>query len=204
MASARTVGAPVLLFDLGGVVIDIDFDRVFSAWGSSAGCDPELLRGRFSFDDVFETHERGELADGAFYEHLRSVLAVDLTDAALERGWNDIYLGEVPGMDVLLREASAAGPIYAFTNTNAVHQRHWNTAFAPVLSAFEEIFASCELGLRKPEPEAFRTVAARIGVDPGDVHFFDDSPVNVDAARAAGMAATVFGSVDDVRRVLGS
>ena len=69
-------------------------------------------------------------------------------------------------------------------------------------SAFEEIFSSCELGLRKPEPEAFHAVAARIGADPRDVHFFDDSPVNVDAARAAGMGATLFASVDDVRRVL--
>jgi hypothetical protein len=46
-----------LLFDLGGVVIEIDFGRVVRAWASSARCDPAVLRQRFALDDAYEQHE---------------------------------------------------------------------------------------------------------------------------------------------------
>ena len=75
-------------------------------------------------------------------------------------------------------------------------------ANGPVLELFEEVFTSSVLGLRKPDPEAYLAVSARMGVEPAEVHFFDDSPVNVDAARDVGMAATLVGSIDDVEHAL--
>src|SRR6267142_602072 len=53
--------ADALLFDLGGVIIDIDFNRVFARWAASAGCDPALLRERFTQDEPYRRHEIGAI-----------------------------------------------------------------------------------------------------------------------------------------------
>jgi putative hydrolase of the HAD superfamily len=50
-----------LLFDLGGVVIDIDLGRAFTRWAAAAGTTVETIRSRFTFDAAYERHERGEI-----------------------------------------------------------------------------------------------------------------------------------------------
>jgi hypothetical protein len=55
------VRADALLFDLGGVVIDIDFGRMFARRAAYAGLPPEAIRAQFSFDALYERHERGEI-----------------------------------------------------------------------------------------------------------------------------------------------
>jgi hypothetical protein len=75
-----TGSARALLFDLGGVVLEIDFDRVFLSWGARASCDPQLIRRRFKFDEAYEQHERGELdAAGYFASLRRSFCSISLT-----------------------------------------------------------------------------------------------------------------------------
>lgn len=63
---------------------------------------------------------------------------------------------------------------------------------------FDVVVDSCEVGLRKPEPEIFRLVCSRLGVEPHEAAFVDDIPANVDAARSLGMAGIVFETTDDV------
>ena len=91
----RTESVDVLLFDLGGVVIDIDFGRCMARWATRAGLDPEDVAARFSFDAAYEEHERGTLDAAGYFESLRQLLSVDVADRELLEGWNDIYLGEV-------------------------------------------------------------------------------------------------------------
>jgi hypothetical protein len=58
--------ADALLFDLGRVVLDIDFSRALTCWAGHAGCEPAQLIGRFSPDDAYKRHERGEISDAEF------------------------------------------------------------------------------------------------------------------------------------------
>jgi putative hydrolase of the HAD superfamily len=195
-------GVRALLFDLGGVVIEIDFDRAIRYWADRAPCAPALLRPRFVLDADYEQHERGELSSSAYFGRLRRTLGVDLTDQELVHGWNDVFLGPMPGMDALLAAAGRRYPLFAFTNSNPTHQRVWRERFAAGLRPFHQVFVSSELGLRKPDPGAFRVVAGRAGFAPAEMLFFDDSPANVEGARHAGMPAVLVESPDDVRQAL--
>ncbi len=67
---------------------------------------------------------------------------------------------------------------------------------------FEGIFASHEIGFRKPQPEAFSYVSDAIGIRPGDIAFFDDLAENVQAASAAGFQGILVTSHIDVRNAL--
>ena len=75
-------------------------------------------------------------------------------------------------------------------------------AFPNVVSAFDRIFTSPDLGLRKPERAAFETVAKEIDVKPASVLFFDDLLENVEGARAAGLQAVHVRDIGDIRQAL--
>jgi FMN phosphatase YigB (HAD superfamily) len=191
-----------LLFDLGGVVIEIDFGRAVASWAAAAGVPVHTLEARFAFDQVYERHERGEITGDEYFAALRSSLGIDVPDGALVTGWNAIYVGEVPGMRVLLQAAGDRWPLYAFTNSNPTHHAFSSVRYPDVLRAFRKVFVSFELGRRKPERAAFEAIAAAIAVPLDRILFFDDTRANVDSALAIGMPAVLVRSPADVAEAL--
>jgi hypothetical protein len=81
-------------------------------------------------------------------------------------------------MEALLRTASYCFPVYAFTNSNPSHQSVWSTKLELELTSFRSVFVSSELGMRKPDRDAYLEVAARAGHHLSEFLFFDDSPEN--------------------------
>ena len=195
-----------LLFDLGQVVIELDSARMHARWAELSGVPVADIERRSRMGvagtDAFHRHERGELSDAAFFEHVRCALEVDLTDEQLKDGWNAVFVGEMSGIRPILARAGQSLPLYAFSNTNAVHQAFWSVHFADVISPFGRIYVSNELGARKPDVEAFQAVAAAIGVPPQRILFFDDLPTNVAGARASGMSAVQVSATADIDRAL--
>jgi len=179
-------GFDALLFDLGGVVIDIDFQRAFARWAETTSCDAALLRELFSQDEAFKLHETGQLTDDEYFESLRVSLGINISSAELLDGWNAIFVGEMPGISGLLAKAAARVPLYAFTNTNQAHHLYWSRHHGNFVSHFNEIFVSYKIGLRKPDAEAFRFVVQAIGMPPERILFFDDVLANIEGARACG------------------
>jgi glucose-1-phosphatase len=194
--------ADVLLFDLGRVVLDIDFDKVMSCWAGHAGCAPAELAGRFVVDDSFRHHEVGKIDDAGFFQNLRASLRIGITDDQFLEGWNAIFAGEMPGMAPLLARAAQRMPIYAFSNTNPAHVAHFSRAYADVLGHFREVFVSSTIGLRKPDGEAYDHVVKAIGVPAQRILFFDDLAANIEGARSRGLAAVHVTSTDDVATAL--
>ncbi|HXL29709.1 MAG TPA: HAD family phosphatase [Bradyrhizobium sp.] len=195
--------ADALLFDLGRVVLDIDFSKVVACWAGHAGCEPAHLAGRFSWrDEFYQQHEKGEISDAEFFTALRALLGVELSDAQFLEGWNEIFAGEMPGMPQLLARASQRLPLYAFSNTNSAHVEHFSQAYADVLSHFREMFLSSTIGLRKPDAAAYDHVVKAIGVPASRIVFFDDLAENIEGARARGLTAVHVTSPDDVAHAL--
>ncbi|HZZ95302.1 MAG TPA: HAD family phosphatase [Usitatibacter sp.] len=191
-----------LLFDLGGVIIDIDWDRAFSHWAAHADADAKALRSRFALDAHYERHERGEIGAAEYYESLRSSLGIDVPHEVFDAGWKSIFPGAVVPTVALLRELRGRIPLYLFSNTNLAHQEAWSHQFADALAPFDRLFTSCGIGARKPERAAFEHVAREIGLPLEAILFFDDIEENVRGARAAGMQAVLVRGPDDVRRAV--
>ena len=188
-----------LLFDLGGVFVDVDFARVTRRWAEHAGRDPEAIAQRFSsHDDAFKRHERNEIDDAAYFAALRISLGIDLTDAQFLDGWNAIFGDVIPGFAEQLAWAAARLPTYALTNTNPAHEAHWSVRFGAALTPFAKIFVSSRIGLRKPDKAVFDYVARQTGVPVSRILFFDDALVNVEGARAAGLQTVHVRSNADV------
>jgi glucose-1-phosphatase len=194
--------ADALLFDLGRVVIDIDFSKVVACWAGHAGCTPDDIADRFVADEAFHHHERGTIEDAAFFANLREMLGIAISDAQFLEGWNAIFAGEIEGIAPLLARAAKHLPLYAFSNTNRPHVAHFSTAYAEVLCHFREIFLSSSIGLRKPDAEAYDHVVQAIGAPAERIVFFDDLPANIEGARARGLQAVQVRSSADVAQAL--
>ena len=194
--------ADALLFDLGRVVLDIDFNKAVACWAGHAGCTPAALVARFVREESYRHHEVGKIDDAAYFESLRQSFGFKLSDAQLLEGWNAIFAGEMPGIAPLLARAAKRLPLYAFSNTNNAHVEHFSVAYADVLGHFREIFLSSTIGLRKPDAEAYDHVVKAIGVPAQRIVFFDDSADNIEGARSRGLIGVHVTSPDDVARTL--
>ena len=193
-----------LLFDVGNVLINVDFERVFAHWAHQAGADVADVRERFVVSREYEQHERGEIDAIRFFESLRHSLGIELSDDLFMEGWNAIFVGEVSGIRPLLERACRQLPVYAFSNTSVAHQAVWPDRYSGLFDNFSGVFTSCDIGRRKPEPEAYIDVARRMGVAPDRILFFDDLLENVQAARHLGMPSVLVESIDDISGSLAS
>lgn len=179
-----------IVFDLGGVLIDIDFRRAFAAWGAASGVPVDAIAARFTVDEACLAHERGEMDDRAYFAHLRGALGLPrLSDEQMLAGWTAIIGEPIPGIEPLVRRLASRLPLYVFSNTNPAHVAHFTPRLRHLLAHFRRIFVSCELGQRKPEAEAFARLSELIELPPARLAFFDDVEPNVAGARRAGLQA---------------
>lgn len=198
MSSPVRQAPRALLFDLGGVLIDIDFTRALQAWAPHSTLPLAQLHQLFRHDLQYERHERGEIDAAEYFDHLAATLQLTATHEEIRRGWNAIFVGEIVQTRRLVEAMRKVVPCYAFTNTNASHMAAWSTLFPGVVDAFDRIFASHELGLRKPEAAAFERVCHLAGVAAASTVFFDDLPHNVQAASHFGLQAFLVRSPQDI------
>jgi putative hydrolase of the HAD superfamily len=199
MVTRKDVDA--LLFDLGGVVIEINFDRAFEVWAAHAQVLFTTVKGRFTFDEHYRKHERGEIDGQQYFASLRLSIGIDLTDEQFTEGWNSIYIKELPNIQNHLSCLSKKYPLYAFTNSNPTHRTVWEVEYREALSHFRIVFNSSDMGVRKPEAEAFYRISRVIGIPIHRILFFDDTEENVAGAKAIGMQAIQVRSVADIEQV---
>jgi 2-haloacid dehalogenase len=190
-----------VVFDLGNVLIS--WDRRFLY--RSLFPDEEQLQ-RF-LDDVYtlEVNERLDLGQ-PLAEFCRQLAAqhphYETEILALETRWPETIGGTLDDTVAVLRELVDRGiPCYALSNWNGdtyalIEGDH------EFLGWFDGVVLSGHEGVTKPDPQIFRLLCSRYGLEPGGAFFVDDSKVNVDAARAVGMDAELFVDADGLRRAL--
>jgi FMN phosphatase YigB (HAD superfamily) len=191
-----------LLFDLGGVVLHVDFERALQAWAPHSRLPIARLRELFHFDAPYQQHETGQLPAAQYFGHLRELLALDCDAAAVQAGFNAVLVEEIAETLALVDAVRPRVPCYAISNTNAVHVAEMERAFPRLLRRFDRVFTSHEIGQRKPHPQAFTHVLEAIGEPAAQVLLFDDLEPNIVAARALGLQAVQVNGPVDVRAAL--
>lgn len=183
-----------LLFDFGGVLVDLDRQRCCRAFGE-LGFDITPYLGTYAQAGIFSELERGCLSVSDFCEALRRLSGMPgLSDESIVSAWRQ-YLRDVPHdrLEMLLR-IGRNYQVHLLSNTNPVH---WNMALdgyfnykgKHVGDFFGRTFLSYEMGVEKPAPEIFEAVVSALGCRPDEILFFDDSAENCAAARRCGLQA---------------
>lgn len=177
------------VLDLGNVLVEVDYRRTLQAWAHAAAVPVEAFAGRFSIDEAYCGHERGEIDDRQYMKILGETLGLPLSPEQMLDGWNVMFGPPFPDAGRVVRELAARMPVYVFSNTNPAHVAYFSPRLRDLLSPVTRVITSCDIGARKPEPEAFRRVAAIAGLPPAQLAFFDDLEENVEGARRAGLHA---------------
>lgn len=189
-----------LIFDLGGVLINLDYQRPIEAFRALSGLAEELAFNQKAQAPLFDALEMGQLSAAAFRAELRRAYAIAdaVPDEALDAAWNAILLDLPAPRVALLRALAAAGyRLFLLSNTNEIHRDAFDRIIyeqhpalpGGLLELFERVYYSHEVGLRKPDAAIFRHVLTANGLDPAATLFIDDSPQHVAAAQQVGITA---------------
>ncbi|MBD8892334.1 HAD family hydrolase [Roseibium litorale] len=197
-----TAKATTVVFDIGNVLIEWDPNHLYQHLLPDPAERKHFLTEICSYDWNLE-QDRGRSWDEAVdllvaeYPEKR-----DLITAYRDR-WHDMVPGEISGTVAILEELKAAQtPLYAITNFSSEKFTEAQTRFPFLKTSFRDIVVSADERLLKPDLRIYEVLLERNGLDAGTCVFIDDSPKNVDAARAAGMHAVHFQHPDHLRAEL--
>lgn len=181
-----------ILFDLGGVIIDIDPERSLRTFEAMGHTDIRRIYGAMAEEGWFNRLELGEVAPVDLFTRLRSSLTKAITDADISTGWNAL-LGELPVERIqLLERLSRRYQLYLLSNTNPLHMATIHQLVQDQFGVsdmgywFEQAYYSYEMGLRKPDPSIFQVVINDRLLDPAGTLFVDDTPANIESAAQLG------------------
>lgn len=183
-----------VIFDLGKVVFDLSFDRVFQFWAKASTKDVDEIKDKFQFDAVFDEFEKGKITPEEFRIIISRKLDLTLTDQEFDEGWCDLYLATYCRIDDLLAELSQHYQLVALTNTNSIHSAVWQLKYANTLRHFQRVFSSHELKERKPDAKAYQMVLDYLQVNPQQVVFLDDNLANINGADQLGIKTILVSS----------
>src|SRR3954447_25220436 len=103
--------ADALLFDIGRVVLDIDFNKTVACWAGHAGCEPTSLVGRItSRDEIYQRHEKGQMSASEFFGAIGALVGMGVSDAQFLKGWNAVFAAEMRGNADILKRAAKRLP----------------------------------------------------------------------------------------------
>jgi HAD superfamily hydrolase (TIGR01509 family) len=182
-----------VIFDLGGVILDIDYVATVRAFEELFGSEGRLSYSQQRQSSIFDELETGRVSPDAFYATLARELGRPLDPAAIDLAWNAM-LGEIhpPRID-FIRKLGRSKRLFLLSNTNIIHKTAVADALqrpmggVPFDSLFEAAYYSHEIGLRKPDVEVFRFVLDRHGLKPQTTLFIDDSLANIEGAKKTGL-----------------
>ncbi|MBC8954324.1 glucose-1-phosphatase [Xenorhabdus sp. PB62.4] len=178
------------IFDMGNVIIDIDFKRVLAVWSNLSGTPLATLTPKFSLGELFEKHECGQISDRQFAEMMCDEMEVSLSFEQFEEGWNAVFIGIRQEVIELMNKLRAqTHRVVVLSNTNRLHFNYWPVRYPEIAASTDFLYLSQDLGMRKPDPDVFKYVLETEDVTAEQAVFFDDVFGNVEAARKSGINA---------------
>ena len=193
-----------VIFDLGGVVIDLDRDRAVKALEELGLEGADEMLGLYGQEEPFLGLETGETPAGEFFDIMRSRMRPGVSDKEITTAFKE-FLVELPvkRLEMLRRMRMAGYRIFMLSNTNPVMFNSWiDRAFrqegGTVNDYFDGVVVSFEELMCKPDVKIFETLMRRYGLNPSETLMLDDSDKNCRAAAEAGAHAFKIGkSADD-------
>ncbi|TDH23985.1 HAD family phosphatase [Segetibacter sp. 3557_3] len=182
-----------IIFDMGGIFLGIDYKKTEQAFIDLGITDFNSFYSQHKASPLFEDLEMGKCTAEEFYEGFCSGTKSQLEAEKIQRAWNAM-LGSF-SHDTLewLENIGKKYKIYLYSNTNIIHFEAFQRGFRELTGkkSFDDYFIkayySHTLGLRKPYPESYLKILELEGLNAEETLFIDDTPVNIEGAKKAGL-----------------
>ena len=184
-----------IIFDLGGVILDIDLLKGITAMKQLGIGDFENINSKYNQTDAFLDFEKGLISETEFLEKLKKDWEVDFFNEDFITAWNEIIVGLRKERIDLINKLNNSDRFRTFllSNTNALHKKVYTKILQEQFSIpgledlFEKAYFSHEIYMRKPDAEIYHYVLNDGGIIPGETLFIDDSEANIETAKSLGM-----------------
>jgi len=184
-----------VIFDLGGVIIDLDFNKSFEAFSKMSRKDFNQIFSKAEQFQFVTEYEIGKIDSHTFRNHIREELEINATDQAIDEAWNAM-LSDFPKKHIdFVEKVSQHKRTFILSNTNEIHKqaadkalldKHNGTTWEKLV---EKAYFSHIMGDRKPNESIFRTVIDENQLIPEETLFIDDSPQHIVGAGKTGIQA---------------
>lgn len=197
-------GVKNIIFDLGGVIINLDMNRTFFAFGKLSG-KTELPEYSYANQhDLFKQFEIGAVSSAEFRAGLRELISPTLTDAEIDSAWNAMMLFIPQARLDLLDRLKGHYRTFLFSNTNAIHYKEFNRRVKKSHNSmglepyFEKTYYSHLMGKRKPSPVSFQQILDENGLVAAETLFLDDTPGHLEGALQLGLRTELVTKTNDI------
>ena len=186
-------GVRHIIFDLGGVLLNIDYsltERAFMALGIENFAE---IYSQLQQTPVFDELEKGNIGKDAFVAALQKAAGKNIAAESIINAWNAMLLDFPLRRLQILQQLQLHYDLFLLSNTNEIHEEAFNKILMnangiPNIGVFfHKVYYSHRVGLRKPMKEIFELVLNENGLKAAGTLFIDDSPQHVDVAKALGI-----------------
>jgi putative hydrolase of the HAD superfamily len=178
-----------IIFDLGGIFLNLNYTQTANAFRQLGVANFDELFTQHHANPLFAKLETGAIAEEEFYQQIRAITSLPLTDTQIAEAWNAMLLDMPMERIVWLQQVAQQYPIYLFSNTNPIHYQQLMQICRRDLGEidFNGLFRfagySHQLGYRKPDAASFRLLLQQLDIDPHHTLFIDDTPGNIQGAQ---------------------
>lgn len=180
-----------LLFDLGGVIMDIRRLNCVASFERLGMKNADSFLGEYSQKGPFLQLEEGAISEEEFRTAVRALIDGEVSDEQIDSAFCDFLVGIPKYRLEQLRQLKKNYNIYMLSNTNSIM---WRSRIAEDFRQegleredyFDGIVTSFEAQSIKPDAKIFHTVVEKLGINPDETLFLDDSQKNLDAAAQLG------------------
>lgn len=186
-----------IIFDLGAVLLDIDYDKTANAFRQLGYHNFEAMYSKFKGNNIFNNFETGHISNPEFFQYMIDIGNGHVTEEDIRNAWNAMLLNFRGESIRYLLKLSNHYQLYLLSNTNAVHQLEFEKKFllqmrsVPLRDYFFRAYFSNEIGFRKPDAQIFEYVISDAGIKPKESLFIDDIAANTRAAEKLGFKAHI-------------
>jgi len=181
-----------IIFDLGGVLLDINYQNSIDAFKNVGIQNFEDMFSQFKADALFEKLETGEIPEIEFYEAIKQRTPQEITNSQIDNAWNALILHFRTESLAELEKLAGRYKLYLLSNTNNIHLKYFKSLFTretgkPSFDTyFSKAWYSSEVGLRKPGTEIFEFVLQQENLKAAETLFIDDTLMNIETAKKLG------------------
>ncbi len=192
-----------IIFDLGGIFIEIDYNATIMEFEKLGFENAHALYSQSEQSLLFEQFEKGEISSPHFINKLLAISTANPSPNDLVKAWNSMICNFSTESISILKNLQDKYRLFMLSNTNELHidlvNRRWKEVEdSPMHSLFEKIHLSHELGMRKPYPETFLNVCKINNLNPKNTLFIDDSIQHVEGANQAGLQTIHLKKITDL------
>jgi putative hydrolase of the HAD superfamily len=183
-----------LLFDLGKVLVDFNFDRGIRRFAARCSLPPERFADVLRNEDWIQRYETGAISSREYLQYLQDAGTLRMDLEEFHESWSSVFLPDPIMPDSLLQTLKQRYPMILVSNTNESHADFIAREYR-VFHYFDHRILSHEVGSMKPDYRIYEAAIAAAGKPAESLFFTDDREENVRAARELGIRAHQFESV---------